>query len=121
MTNGNAILSFGSGEVTGSRWVAIYEAGSGWVESWQVRLDDQQGSVAGIALDDAGNGIAICVPAGLGTQFRRFVAGIGWQPPSAPPVGFHPSLIYAAAAFDRSVSFVTATGAALTPRAIRFE
>jgi len=121
MTNGNAILSFSSDDPTRSRWVTVYEAGNGWDESWQVRLDDQQGSVAGIALDDAGNGIAICVPEGLGTQVRRFVAGIGWQPPSAPPVGFHPNLIYAAAAFDRSVSFVTATAGSLVPRAIRFE
>ena len=68
MTNGNAILSFSTDDPTRSRWVAVYEAGNGWVESWQVRLDGQQGGAAGIALDDAGNGIAIC---GLGVSVRR--------------------------------------------------
>ena len=109
MTNGNAILSFSTDDPTRSRWVAVYEAGNGWVESWQVRLDDQQGGVAGIALDDAGNGIAICVPAGLGTQSEGMWRELGGNRLLCPrsvstPVSFH-----AAAAFDRSVSFVTST------------
>jgi hypothetical protein len=120
MTNGSALLSFGSREPTPSTWAMIYDAGQGWVESSLVSLDEQQSSDAGIALDDAGNGIAIYAPAGLGSRIRRYVAGVGWQPHVPPPLAIAGATC--AAAFDRSITVVTSTATGNpAPRTIRFE
>lgn len=120
MTAGSALVSLSTGEP--SIWAAVYEAGIGWSDASLVRLDGLSAWV-GTALDHAGNGIAMWAVNDT-LQFRRFVAGVGWQKPSwfTAPIQ-HLGFVFGATAPDGSVTAVANARLAETyaPWAVRFE
>jgi hypothetical protein len=122
VTRGNAILAVDSRDTTEGTWAAIYEAGTGWIDSSIVSLDDPpDGQDIAVSIDAAGNALAVWQSE---LRFQRYVAGVGWQTPSSLQARVDPVYVWSAAAPDGSVLVVAndlEDSPSVYPMAIRFE
>jgi hypothetical protein len=111
-----------SRDTTEGTWAAIYEAGTGWIDSSIVSLDDPpDGQDIAVSIDAAGNALAVWQSE---LRFQRYVAGVGWQTPSSLQARVDPVYVWSAAAPDGSVLVVAndlEDSPSVYPMAIRFE
>ena len=122
MTAGGAIVPINSFGDDPGTWVAVYQAGTGWVQDSIVLLDSEWvGGDVPVALDSAGNALAAW---NSEIEARRYVAGTGWQP-SAPPDALINGYYMGAAVAPDGTVLVASTGyegdAIRGPWTIRFE
>ena len=118
LTAGNAILYFKTPDPDAVGWVAVYEAGVGWIEDSVVELSGgTPGPFVGVSMDAAGNALVV-----WDTNFRhrRYLHGLGWQPASSlVSISISRNYVWGAAAPDGSVLVMGNDFA--SPLAIRFE
>jgi hypothetical protein len=121
MTAGNVVVWLQSSTTEPSSWAAVYQEGIGWSDASFVLLDARTGGV-GVGLDSAGHGIATWTLGG-DLEFRRYVAGVGWQERSSLTARLRQGYVWAAPAPDGSVTVVASesVGTGYAPWVIRFE
>jgi hypothetical protein len=93
ITAGHVALA--SADSTGT-WVNIYRAGTGWVASAELNIADPNASI-GLSIDASGNALAVWDPV---MNFRRYLAGSGWEAESDLDVNVDSSQMYMIGAPD---------------------
>jgi hypothetical protein len=126
ITAGNAIVTFNTFDPDPSTWAAIYEPGVGWIENAIVRLDSEwTGGSVGATMDPRGNALAVWDPEQSDFQYRRYVAGAGWQARSSTEDRVNPYMLWSAVAPDGTILAAAtrseAIGSGAVPCAKRFE